>query len=239
MASVYDDVIKNTYKLTGPARTADAKATDFKAYEGISAPDIAKENQASMTGGVNDRYEGQKSEYNDIIEQYVNGIGAYYDTAGGQVKTQANKRLEELPQSYHAAYDQNTVQQMVNRRQVAERMADMGLSDSGLNRTQQTAVNMMRMNAGSATRLQQPDAERDEKIGQNMPDEASKVNDIRFRNSRKLQGSYNTMRQSMDSRRAQNQEILAFMLQEALTNQNFKKGQEFQREQLNSIQEGY
>lgn len=61
-------------------------------------------------------------------------------------------------------------QELVNRRQVQETMANMGLTDSGLNRTQQTAIAIQRGNADAAARLeqQQKTQELQDKIAQLM-----------------------------------------------------------------------
>lgn len=48
----------------------------------------------------------------------------------------------ETGRAYEDDYRENAVQKAINERQVAESMANMGLSDSGLNRTQATAVQL-------------------------------------------------------------------------------------------------
>jgi hypothetical protein len=48
----------------------------------------------------------------------------------------------EAGRAYEDQYRNNAVQKAINERQVAESMANMGLSDSGLNRTQATAVQL-------------------------------------------------------------------------------------------------
>lgn len=51
-----------------------------------------------------------------------------------------NYRIAEAEKAYDDSYRENAIQKLINERQVAESMANMGLTDSGLNRTQQTAV---------------------------------------------------------------------------------------------------
>ena len=77
-------------------------------------------------------------------------------------------QLEQLPAQYRPLYDANAVQELVGRRQVEEAMANMGLTDSGLNRTQQTALTVQRGNADAAARLsqQQKSQELQDKISQ-------------------------------------------------------------------------
>ena len=50
--------------------------------------------------------------------------------------------ISDAEKSYQDEYRDNSVQKLINERAVAENMANMGLTDSGLNRTQQTAVQL-------------------------------------------------------------------------------------------------
>ena len=58
-----------------------------------------------------------------------------------------NRQIDETSKSYEDLYDENAVQRLVNEREVAENMANLGLTDSGLNRTQQTAVQLSYANS--------------------------------------------------------------------------------------------
>lgn len=53
-----------------------------------------------------------------------------------------NAQLKDTESTYADDYRANAVQKLINEREVAESMADLGLTDSGLNRTQQTAVQL-------------------------------------------------------------------------------------------------
>lgn len=53
-----------------------------------------------------------------------------------------NRQINETEKSYTDLYRENAVQKLINEREVAENMANSGLTDSGLNRTQQTAVQL-------------------------------------------------------------------------------------------------
>lgn len=53
-----------------------------------------------------------------------------------------NGQISDTEKAYEDNYRQNAIQKLINERQVAESMANMGLTDSGLNRTQQTAVQL-------------------------------------------------------------------------------------------------
>lgn len=65
--------------------------------------------------------------------------GAVFDTNIANANKAYDKAVGDTKLSYEDAYRQNEVQRLVNERTIAENMANMGLTDSGLNRTQMTA----------------------------------------------------------------------------------------------------
>lgn len=58
-----------------------------------------------------------------------------------------NRQIDETSKSYEDLYDENAVNRLINEREIAENMANLGLTDSGLNRTQQTAVQLSYANS--------------------------------------------------------------------------------------------
>lgn len=65
-----------------------------------------------------------------------------YETEKKLTNDQYNRQINETENSYEDLYRENAVQKLINEREVAENMANLGLTDSGLNRTQQTAVQL-------------------------------------------------------------------------------------------------
>lgn len=65
-----------------------------------------------------------------------------YDTQKQQTQNTYNRQIDETSKSYEDLYDENAVQRFINEQEIAENMANLGLTDSGLNRTQQTAVQL-------------------------------------------------------------------------------------------------
>lgn len=70
-----------------------------------------------------------------------------YDTQKQQTQNTYNRQIDETSKAYEDLYDENAVQRLVNEREIAENMANSGLTDSGLNRTQQTAVQLSYANS--------------------------------------------------------------------------------------------
>lgn len=65
-----------------------------------------------------------------------------YETEKKLTTDQYNRQINETENSYEDLYRENAVQKLINEREIAENMANLGLTDSGLNRTQQTAVQL-------------------------------------------------------------------------------------------------
>lgn len=109
-----------------------------KTYEQIMAEyadPIKKQKEALAEAGKK-----QKAQKNAAYDQLV--ADAEADTATAK---------KETAESYEERYSQNAVQQMVNERYMQERMANLGLTDSGLNRTQMTAIQLQRGRADYET----------------------------------------------------------------------------------------
>lgn len=119
-----------------------------------------------------DRLKEQRTQADDKLIQQTN---AAIDKAAAASTKPYQTQLDELPALYDKLYDANAVQELVNRRQVQETMANMGLTDSGLNRTQQTAIALQRGNADAQVRLsqQQKTQELQDKIDQLLGNSAA------------------------------------------------------------------
>lgn len=97
------------------------------------------------------------------------GVNQTYNTsseaAEGWLKTVKDNaaqardaELDRQNREYRDQHDLAAAQEFLNRRKTNEAMANSGLSDSGLNRTQQTAISIARGNQDAALTRQQQDA---------------------------------------------------------------------------------
>lgn len=77
----------------------------------------------------------------------IDSTNAAIDRSAAASQAKVQKQIDALPQQYQQGYDTNALQQLVNQRQLQERMANLGLTDSGLNRTQETALAVTKGNA--------------------------------------------------------------------------------------------
>jgi hypothetical protein len=112
--------------------------------------EFIKKNQAATNAEIKKKQDANTAASN----QYVADINAIVDTNISNSVNKVQGEIDKLPTQYQSGFDANAIQQKINERQVAERMANMGMTNSGLNRTQQTAINIQRSNADAAIRTQ-------------------------------------------------------------------------------------
>ncbi len=112
------------------------------------------EYEKNNLSAVQKRIAEQQNKNTAMSNQYVADRNAIVDKNISNSVNKVQGEIDKLPTAYQASFDANAIQQKINERQVAERMANMGLTNSGLNRTQQTAINIQRSNADAALRQQ-------------------------------------------------------------------------------------
>ena len=129
-----------------------------------TAQDYTDERYAGYRGEAEQLREQRRQSDDAAIQQYNEAA----DRTAAAAKKPVESQLEQLPGEYQKMLDYNALQELVGQRQVAESMANMGLTDSGLNRTQQTALAVQRGNADAQVRLaqQRKTEELQEKIAQ-------------------------------------------------------------------------
>lgn len=75
-------------------------------------------------------------------EAEVNAANSAYNATKQNTQNEYNKVINDTKVAYESDYERNAVQKLINEKTVAEKNANLGLTDSGLNRTQQTAVQL-------------------------------------------------------------------------------------------------
>ncbi|MBQ3133707.1 MAG: hypothetical protein IJC17_05500 [Clostridia bacterium] len=100
-------------------------------------------------------YETQR---NKQLQKTINALASAAATEQKALRQTHAQQSKATKQSYEGLFDRNAIQEAVSRKTVAERMANLGLTDSGLNRSQQTAISVTRSKADANTSLQQQSA---------------------------------------------------------------------------------
>ena len=80
-------------------------------------------------------------------DAYKQSVGEIFDAQRDQVNKQAESDTQKVGSQYKGLYDEAALQQLVNERNLKQRQASLGLTDSGLTASQQTAIQVSRGNA--------------------------------------------------------------------------------------------
>lgn len=103
---------------------------------------------------INKNYtEGSSLNINDFVEEAqknnaaklqadIDVINTGYDSQISNTQKFYDKEIEDTKTSYENQYTKNSVQNEINKMKIEQSMASLGLTDSGLNRTQQTAAQL-------------------------------------------------------------------------------------------------
>ena len=120
---------------------------------------------------------------------------AIYDEQAKVLNDTYNAEISNAKKSYEDLYRENAVQKTINEREVAENMANMGLTDSGLNRTQQTAVQLSYANnRGNITRQKQAEVDY---LARTLAAELSKIEQNRISDMATIDQTYDNYETSM------------------------------------------
>lgn len=77
-----------------------------------------------------------------LRQRDIASINKSADAAIKQATDVYNKSVDTTKTKYESDYERNAVQKLINEKVIAEKNANLGLTDSGLNRAQQTAVQL-------------------------------------------------------------------------------------------------
>lgn len=89
-----------------------------------------------------DEQKKQREKYKADIQADIDADGAVWDSQINSTQKYYDKQIDDKEAEYATDYQKNAVQKLINEKQIAERNANLGLTDSGLNRTQQTAAQL-------------------------------------------------------------------------------------------------
>lgn len=84
-------------------------------------------------------------------QQLIERMNAKVDQAAGQTVAEKETQLGQADSRYRGEFDTNAVQELAGQRQIAERLANLGLTGSGTEAAQEAAVVQQRKRADTAT----------------------------------------------------------------------------------------
>lgn len=118
----------------------------------------------------------------------VAASGKVYDTQRQQTQDTYDRQIKDTNNSYEDMYRENAVQKLINEREIAEDMAGLGLTDSGLNRTQQTAVQLSYANSKNKIDTNRQKAV--DTLAASLADAVSRIDANKLAAAEKIRSSY-------------------------------------------------
>ncbi len=101
-----------------------------------------------------DQYDKGVKRISGLANTQIKQVNQNYDEQNATASANADKQILAGSNSYESAYNDNAVQRAINERQIRTSFANAGLSDSGLNATQLTAVELQKANADNKVTMQ-------------------------------------------------------------------------------------
>lgn len=114
--------------------------------------------------------------------------GKVYDTQRQQTQDTYDRQIKDTNNSYEDMYRENAVQRLINERKIAEDMAGLGLTDSGLNRTQQTATQLSYANSKNKIDVNRQKAV--DTLTASLADAVSRIDANKLAAAEKIRSSY-------------------------------------------------
>lgn len=107
-----------------------------------------------LKGYYEDEFKKGENRINAAADEQIRQTNENYDKSNEHLTNIADRQVIAGSNSYDSAYNDNAVMKAINERQIKDSMANAGLSDSGLNRTQLTAVGLQKANADNNVSMQ-------------------------------------------------------------------------------------
>ena len=91
---------------------------------------------------IDDEKKNMREKYKADMQADIDANGASWDSQINSTQNYYDKQIGDTKTAYDSEYQKNAVQKLINEKKIAETNANLGLTDSGLNRTQQTAAQL-------------------------------------------------------------------------------------------------
>lgn len=103
---------------------------------------LAENEEKRKNLNVDDYINEAKNKNQPQKDEYAATISADYDKTIENLTNQNKKAVSDTITSYENEYGRNAVQKIINEKLIAEKNSDLGITDSGLNKTQLTAAQL-------------------------------------------------------------------------------------------------
>ncbi len=103
---------------------------------------------------ITESYKKAKNENTNAVNEYLKALNDSYNKQITAYKLQIEKAKKAAPRNYTDDYDLNAINRLINQRKLNERMASLGLTQSGVNQTLKSGIDIAKQNADNLVTMQ-------------------------------------------------------------------------------------
>lgn len=111
-------------------------------------------NLAKIKTEIEDSYKKAKSQNEKSVADYLKGLKESYNKQLNTYKKQTEQQKAAVPRNYTDDYDLNAINKLINQRKLKEKMANLGLTQSGVNQTLKVGLDIAKQNADKTVTMQ-------------------------------------------------------------------------------------
>lgn len=111
-------------------------------------------NLAKIKTEIEDSYKKAKSQNEKSVADYLKGLKESYNKQLNTYKKQTEQQKAAVPRNYTDDYDLNAINKLINQRKLKEKMANLGLTESGVNQTLKVGLDIAKQNADKTVTMQ-------------------------------------------------------------------------------------
>ena len=99
-------------------------------------------------------YKKAKEQNTKATNEYLKALNESYNKQLAAFQKQINEKKAAVPRNYTDDYDLNAINKLINERKLKERMASLGLTNSGVNQTLNAGLEVAKQNADNLVTIQ-------------------------------------------------------------------------------------
>ena len=111
-------------------------------------------NLSKLKTEIENSYKKVKNENTKAVNEYLKALNESYNKQLAAFQKQTAEKKAAVPRNYTDDYDLNAINKLINERKLKERMASLGLTNSGANQSLKAGLDIAKQNADNLVTIQ-------------------------------------------------------------------------------------
>ena len=111
-------------------------------------------NLSTLKTEIEKSYKKAKNENTKAVNEYLKALNDSYNKQLAAFQKQTAEKKAAVPRNYTDDYDLNAINKLINQRKLKEKMASLGLNNSGANQTLKAGIELAKQNADNMVTIQ-------------------------------------------------------------------------------------